>query len=69
MSEVYFYLEAGHGDGKDVWDSDSGASFQMYHTQAGMTAYKKAPAGTAIEVIDAAILPVNGIRIDEVDMN
>ena len=34
------------GDGKEEWDSDSGLSFHMFHTQAEMTAYKKAPAGT-----------------------
>ena len=29
---------AARGDGKEEWDSDSGASFHMPHTQAGMTA-------------------------------
>ena len=52
---------AARGDGKEEWNSDSGASFHMSHTQAGMTAYKKAPAGTTVEVADGTILPVDGL--------
>ena len=39
------------GDGKEEWDSDTGASFHMSHTQAGMTAYKKAPGGTTVKLL------------------
>ena len=34
-----------------------------------MTAYKKAPAGTTVEVADGTILPVDGFGIDEVDLD
>ena len=59
---------ASRGDGKEEWDSDSGASFLMSHTQAGMTAYKKAPVGTTVEVADETILPVEGFGTVEVDL-
>ena len=49
---------AAHGDGKKELGSDSGALCQMSHTQAGMTAYKKAPAGTTVKVADGAILTI-----------
>ena len=39
----------------------------MFHTQAGMTAYKKAPAGTTVEVADGTVLPVDGFGTVEVD--
>ena len=62
-----YYLElvaatigAARGDGKEKWDSDSGASFNMSHTQAGMAAYKKVPAGMTVEVADETILQVDG---------
>ena len=32
------------GNGKNKYDSDSGTSFHMSHTQSGISAYKKAPA-------------------------
>ena len=48
------------GEGKEEKYSDSDASFHMSHTQAGMAAYKKAPAGTTIEVADGTTLPVAG---------
>ena len=51
-------------DGKGEWDSDSGVSFHMFHTQAGMTAYEKAPAGTTVEVADGTILPVDGLTVE-----
>ena len=60
---------AAHGDGKEGWDSNSGASFNMFHTQAGMTAYKKAPAGTTVEVAGGTILPVDGLGTAEVDLD
>ena len=41
----------------------------MYHTQAGMTADKKAPAVTTVEVADGIILPVDGFGTVEVDLN
>ena len=56
------------GDGKEEWDSDSGASFHTSHTQAGMTAYRKTPTGTAVEVADGTILPVDGFGTVEVDL-
>ena len=43
---------------KEEWDSDSGAS-----------AYKKAPAGTTVEVPDGTILPVDGFGRVEVDLD
>ena len=57
------------GDGKEKWDSDSGASFHMFHAQAGMTAYKKAPARTTVEVADGTILPVDRFGTVEVDLD
>ena len=54
---------AAREDGKGEWDSDSGVSFHMFHIQAGMTAYKKAPAGTTVEVADGTILPVDGSTV------
>ena len=41
----------------------------MSHTRAGMTAYKKAPAGRTVEVADEIILPVDGFGIVEVDLD
>ena len=41
----------------------------MFHTQAGMTAYKKVPAGTTIEVADGTSLPVDGFGTVEVDLD
>ena len=47
------------GDRKEKWEWDSGAIFHMSHTQAGMSAYKKAPAETTVEVANETILPVD----------
>ena len=44
-------------------------SFHMFYTQAGMTAYKKAPAETTVEVADGTIFPVDGFGIVEVDLD
>ena len=41
-------IEAAREDGNEEWNSDSGATFHTYHTRAGMTAYKKAPAEPAV---------------------
>ena len=60
---------AARGDGKEEWNLDSGASFHMSPTQAGMPAYKKAPAGTTIEVADGTILPVDRFGTVEVDLD
>ena len=62
-------IGAARGDGKGEWDSDSGASFHVSHTQAEMTAYKTAPGGTTVEVADEAILPVDGFGKVEVDLD
>ena len=48
------------GDGKEEWDSDSGASLHMPCTQVVITAYKKAPAETTDEFADGVILPAEG---------
>ena len=40
-------IGAARGDDNTERNSDSGASFHMSHTQAGMTVYRKAPAGTS----------------------
>ena len=53
---------AARGNGKEGWDSDSGASLQISHTQAGKTAYKKALAETTDECADGVILPAEGSR-------
>ena len=55
-------------DGKEGWDSNFGASFHVSHTQIGMTAYKKAPAGTTVEIAYGTVLPVDGFGIVEVDL-
>ena len=57
------------GDDKEEWNSDSGASFHMSHTQAGVTAYKKAPAETTVEVADGTILPEDGFGTIKVDLD
>ena len=60
---------AAREDGKEEWDSDSGASFPMSHTQAGMTADTKAPVRTTGEVADKTILPIDGFGTVEVDLD
>ena len=58
------------GDVKEEWDLDSGvSSFRMSHTQAGMTAYKKVPAGTTVEVDDWKISPVDEFGTVEMELN
>ena len=54
---------------KDEWNSDSLPTFHVSHTRAGMTAYKKTPAGRTVEVADEIILPVDGFGIVEVDLD
>ena len=51
------------GDRKEEWESDSGATFHMSHTRAGMPAYKKASPGTNVEIADGNILPVDGVEM------
>ena len=62
-------IRAARGDGKKEWDSDSGASFHISHKKAEMTAYKRAPAGTTVELADWTILPVDGFGTVEVDLD
>ena len=56
-------------DRKEEWESDSGATFHMSHTRAGMSAYKKASPGTNVEITDGNILPVDGFGRIEVDLD
>ena len=60
---------AARGDGEEKWDSDSGASFRMPHTQAGMAACKRAPAGTTDQVADGTIFPIDGFGTVKVDLD
>ena len=60
---------AAHGDRKEEWEPDSGATFHMSHTRAGMSAYEKASPGTNVEIADGNILPVDGFGRIEVDMD
>ena len=62
-------IGAARGDGKEEWDLDSSATFLISHTRAEMTAYKKAPAGTTVEVADGTILPLDGFATVEVDLD
>ena len=57
------------GDRKEEWDSDSGATFHMSHTRAGMSAYKKASPGTTVKIADGNILPVDGFGKIEVGLD
>ena len=57
------------GDMKEEWESDSGATYQMLHTRAGISAYKKASPGTNVEITDGNILPVDGFGKTEVDLD
>ena len=66
---VLAMVGAAHGNGKEENGSDAGTTFHMPHTRAGMTAYKKASAGTTVEVTDETILPVDGFRTTEVDLD
>ena len=60
---------ATRGDGKEERNSDSGASFHISHTQVGVTAYKKASAGTTVEVAGGIILTVDGFGKVEADLD
>ena len=51
------------GGRKEEWESDSGATFHMSHTRAGMSSCKKASPGTNVEIADGNILPVDGVRL------
>ena len=62
-------IGAACGDGKEEWDSNSGAAFHMSHTQTGMTAYKKVPVGTTVEVADGTLLPVDKFGTVEVHLD
>ena len=57
---------AARSDRKEEWESNSGATFHMSHTRAGMSAYKKASPGTNVEIADGNILPVDGFGRIEV---
>ena len=59
---------AARSDRKEEWESDSGATFHMSHTRAGMSAYKKASLGTNVEIADGNILPVDGFGRIEVNL-
>ena len=56
-------------DEKEEWESNSGATFHMSHTRAGMSDYKKASPGTSIETADGNTLPVDGFGRIEVDLD
>ena len=56
-------------DRKEEWESDSGATFHMLHTRAGMSAYKKASQGTTVEIADGNVLPVHGFGRIEADLD
>ena len=57
------------GDGIKEWELDFGATPHMFHSRAGMVAYKKAPAETTAEVADGAILPLDRFGTIEVDLD
>ena len=60
---------AARSDRKEEWESDSGATFHISHTRAGMSVYKKASPRTNIEIADGNILPVDGFGRIEVDLD
>ena len=60
---------AARSDRKEELESDSGATFHMSHTRAGMTAYKKASLGTNVEIADGNILPVDRFGRIKVDLD
>ena len=57
------------GDRKEEWESDSGATFHMSLTRAGMSAYKNASPETNVEIADGNILPVDGLGRIELDLD
>ena len=65
---VVAMVGAARGDRKKEWESDSGATFHMSHTRAGMS-YKKTSPGTTVEIADGNILPVDGLGRIEVDLD
>ena len=69
VETVATMVGAARGDRKEEWESDSGATFHMSHTRAGMSAYKKASPGTNVEIADGNILPVDGFGRIEVDLD
>ena len=69
MRAVAAIVGTARGDRKEEWESDSGATFHMSHTHAGMSAYKKASPGTNVEIADGNILPVDGFWRIEVDLD
>ena len=60
---------AARSDRKEEWESDSGTTFHMSLTRAGMSAYKKASPGTNDEIADDNILPVDGFGGIEVGLD
>ena len=69
VREVTAMVGAARSDRKEEWESDSGATFHMSHTRAGMSAYKKASPGTNVEIADGNILRVDGLGRIEVDLD
>ena len=69
MRAVAAMVGAARSDRKEEWESDSGATFHMSHTRAGMSAYKKASPETNVEIADGNILPVDGFGRIEVDLD
>ena len=60
---------AARGGRKEEWQSDSGATFHMSHTRAGMYAYKNVSPGTTVEIADGNILPADRFGRIEVDLD
>ena len=69
VREVTAMVGAARSVRKEEWESDSGATFHMSHTRAGMSAYKKASPGMNVEIADGNILPVDGFGRTEVDLD
>ena len=69
MTVVAATTGVARGDGKEERDSDSGASFHMFHTQTRLTACKKEPAGTTFDIFDGTIFPVDRFGTIEVDLD
>ena len=69
VREVTAMVWAARSVRKEEWESDSGATFHMSHTRAGMSAYKKASPGTNVEIADGNILPVDGFGRIELDLD
>ena len=67
--EVTAMVGAARSVREEEWESDSGATFHMSHTRAGMSAYKKASPGTNVEIADGNILPVDVFGRIEVDLD